>query len=165
MVQITARGQSIHGKSIYHNTALSSEDMTKIDNSINIKLHETYKQSVNQNHIQGRSNNFFNILSKYAKYKWILWICIGCLTISLLMLANYSYKKFINQNYGDMEIQLMIGTNNDTAKETRYQNVLVDTVDIYIDQKNDDFDKVGLEEDDNSSGRNTVFVSEHVSKI
>lgn len=158
MVQLTVNRDNIHEKSMHYNTVLkdSSKDVTNSDNITNIRSNETYQPLANKNDIQEVSNNF----KKHTKWG-IVWFCLCCFIISLLLLLNSLV--ITKQNYEDIEIQIMVDINNDDAiEETRYQHILIDTSDIYIDQQ--DYEKISFGKVNNLPGKN-IAVGSEVSKI
>lgn len=65
----------------------------------------------------------------------------------------------------DAEVEFMIDINNNSIEETKYEHILMDTFDVYIEQETYDRKIVPLKKESNLPGENASFGNAQVSSL
>lgn len=99
----------------------------------------------------------------------IITLFFGLITASLLFYLGLPILNVIinslrtSTSSYDAEVEFMIDINNDSIEETRYEHILVDTPDMYIEQETYDRKIIPLKKESNLPGDNTSFGNVQVS--
>lgn len=128
---------------------------------------EFYKSSTKN--YEREDSNIDNIKRNNIK-RIIITLFFGLIAISLLLHVGLPLLYIIinprttTSSYNE-EVEFMIDINNDSIEETRYQHILVDTPDMYIEQETYDRKIVPLNKESNLPGKNASFDNAQVSEI
>ncbi|XP_028045016.1 lysosomal alpha-glucosidase isoform X2 [Monomorium pharaonis] len=164
MISVKASGQDVPEKSEHSAIKDHPNNIARGFNAIVIKTldDEIYKPPTTKKHERK--------LILDNKTKWIIILFFGLIMFYfllyfgiplLLMIINSLY---ITKSSYSAEVEFMIGINNDSIEETRYQHIFVDTQDIYIEEEMYDVKIVPLNQESNLSGE-TTFNNAQCSNI
>lgn len=166
-MNVEESGRDVPEKSEYHSAIKDhSNNVAGGFNTVVIKTlnNESYKplSSKNEDSNLDKRNNTNRI---------IIMVFFGLIAISLLfhlgipVLYTIIYPLHTTVSNYNAEVEFMIDINNDTIEETRYQHILVDTPDIYIEQETYDRKIEPLKKESNLPGENVAFNNAKVSEI
>lgn len=139
MTNITLSGHT-HGKSQHHN--VSDKDCSngaKIDNSVIVKLDNEISNSLarKDHEEEEKPNNSNSSLRKKITTYLLLIVCIlSQFYVSFMMVSFVLPSLYSTPDTNDYEAIPIIDINSDSEK-TRYEHVIMDTSDIYIEQEYD----------------------------
>lgn len=168
MADVEASGQDISEKSgCYSTTKDHSNKIMEKFNSIVVKtLNNKFYEPSMKKHEKEELN-----IDKRHNIKRMIMTLFFCLITALLLfhlglpLLYAIINPLCTMNSYNAEVEFTIDINNNSIEETRYQHILVDTPDIYIEEETYDRKIVPLKEESNLSEENTAFNNAQVSKI
>ncbi|XP_071566173.1 lysosomal alpha-glucosidase isoform X1 [Temnothorax nylanderi] len=161
MTDVKAPGQDVPEKSGHHSVIKDHSNNiaggfeTIVVKTSNNEFHKpsTEKHEKGESNLDKRSNIkrliitlFFSLIATLLLFH--LGLPLLYLIINPLRTTTSSYNA---------EVEFMININNDSIEETRYQHVLVDTPDIYIEQETYDRKIVPLKKESNLPEENASF--------
>ncbi|XP_039303833.1 lysosomal alpha-glucosidase isoform X2 [Solenopsis invicta] len=166
MVALKANGQDIPEKSEYHGAIQDqSNNPAGGFNTIMIKTlcNEAYKPSTKKHEKEWNLDKNIRriiILLFFSLITFSFLFYFG--TPLLSMIINPLYTTESNYN---AEMEFMIDINNDSIEETRYQHILVDTPDIYIEEETYDREIVPWNKESDLPEESTAFNNAQCSNI
>ena len=161
MANVEINRQDVSEKSRYYSA--TKERPNKIMEKFNTIVVKTLNNKFYEPSIKKHEKEESNLDKRHNVKRTIMTLFLGLITALLLFhLGLPLLYAIINPlrtiNSYNAEVEFMIDINNDTIEETRYQHILVDTPDIYIEQETYDRKIVPLKEE------NTAFNNAQVSK-
>lgn len=162
MIDMEAYKQDVPEKPGYH--SVIKEHLKNIARGFtNVKTlnNESHKQSTKKEERE-EANKRNNVK------RMIITLFFGLIAASLLFHLGlpllYIITNPLRTIVTSYKEEFMININNDSIEETRYQHILVDTPDMYIEQETYDRKVVPLKKE-NSPGESASLVNTQVSKI
>jgi len=163
-----ASGQDVPEQSGYH-TAIKDHS-NNIAGGFNTIVIKTLNNESCEQSMKKHEREELNLDKRYNIKRIVMMLFLSLITVSLLfhlglpllyMIINP--LRTIVHSY-NAEVEFMININNDSIEETRYQHILVDTPDIYIEQETYDRKVVPVQKENSLPGENTAFNKTQVSK-
>ena len=168
MADVEANGQDVSEKSGYYSA--TKDRPNKIMEKFNTIVIKTLNNKFYEPSMKKHEKEKLNLDKRYNIKRMIMTLFLGLITALLLFhlglpLLYAIINPLRTMNSYNAEVEFMIDINNDSIEETRYQHILVDTPDIYIEQETYNHKIVSLKEQNNLSEENTAFANAQVNKI
>ncbi|XP_011052776.1 PREDICTED: lysosomal alpha-glucosidase-like isoform X2 [Acromyrmex echinatior] len=168
MADVEASGQDVSEKSGYYSA--TKDRPNKIMEKFNTVVVKTLNNKFYEPSMKKYEKEELNLDKRHNVKRIIITLFLGLITALLLChLGLPLLYAIINPlrtvNSYNAEVEFMIDINNDSIEETRYQHILVDTPDIYIEQETYDRKIVPLKEESNLSEENTAFNNAQCSNV
>ncbi|XP_011686550.1 PREDICTED: lysosomal alpha-glucosidase-like isoform X1 [Wasmannia auropunctata] len=160
MTDVKASGQDVPEKAGY--PGASKGHTNNIAGGFNAIVIEALSNESHEALIKGHGREGPNLDKRYIK-RIIMLFLFGLIAASLFLnLGLPLLYKLTNPlrttvNSYNTEVKFIINVNNGRIEETRYQHILVDTPDIYIEQETYDSKIVPLTKESNTPGENAIF--------